>query len=85
MTGPNFSELLEQPNKQDSWPDFTFMRNTEKADYGTWFAAVTSIYKLILSTKDEPWLMDMKKDPNELTNFIKDRKMKKWLKAQQEN
>ncbi|ARN57402.1 sulfatase-like hydrolase/transferase [Sedimentisphaera salicampi] len=34
-----------------------------------WAAAVSSRYKLVLSTVDRPWLFDLEKDPDELTNF----------------
>ena len=36
---------------------------------GRWAAAVNNRYKLVLSTMDEPWLFDLKVDPDELTNF----------------
>lgn len=36
---------------------------------GRWVAAVSSRYKLVLSTSDDPWLFDLQKDPDELTNF----------------
>jgi len=35
-----------------------------------WVAAVNHRYKLVLSRNDRPWLFDLKKDPDELTNFI---------------
>jgi arylsulfatase A-like enzyme len=72
MTGRDFSELLVNPNDQGNWSDITFMRNGGEADNGQWVAAVTSRYKLILSKKDEPWLVDLETDPNELINFIKE-------------
>lgn len=34
-----------------------------------WVAAVDQRYKLVLSTMDDPWLFDLKKDPDELINF----------------
>lgn len=37
-----------------------------------WVAAVTEGYKLVVSNKDEPWLFDLAKDPDELTNFYHD-------------
>lgn len=33
-----------------------------------WVAAVTSRYKLIYCTKDDPWFFDLEKDPDELVN-----------------
>ncbi|MBT3379611.1 MAG: sulfatase [Lentisphaerae bacterium] len=35
-----------------------------------WVAAVNHRYKLVLSRNDRPWLFDLQKDPDELTNFI---------------
>ena len=54
--------------------DITFMRGTTRnvKDTGGWIAAVTPRYKLILSSEDEPWLLDLKEDPDELKNVVKD-------------
>jgi arylsulfatase A-like enzyme len=35
-----------------------------------WVAAVSDRYKLVLSKQDVPWLFDLEKDPDELTNFF---------------
>jgi len=35
----------------------------------TWIAAVTKRYKLVLSFKDNPWLIDLQEDPDELINY----------------
>lgn len=37
--------------------------------HGRWVAAVNNRYKLVLSPSDSPWLFDLEKDPDELTNF----------------
>lgn len=34
-----------------------------------WVAAIDRRYKLVLSTMDDPWLFDLKNDPDELINF----------------
>lgn len=39
---------------------------------GNWVCAFNNRYKLVLSLKDNPWLFDLQKDPNELTNFYND-------------
>lgn len=54
--------------------DITFMRGTTQPNAPTkgWIAAVTPTHKLILSDKDEAWLLDLEKDPDELKNFIAD-------------
>ena len=70
MQGRNFSDLLLNPEHQKDWEDITFVRSSGLGDAGSWIAAMTSRYKLILSKEDDPWLIDMEKDPNELTNFI---------------
>lgn len=52
----------------------TFIRSTGKPgqSFG-WLGAVTPRHKLILSSADKPWLIDLKKDPDELINFIDDK------------
>ena len=52
--------------------DVTFMRSTTQSQESTkgWIAAVTPTHKLILSDQDEPWLLDLDNDPDELKNFI---------------
>lgn len=37
-----------------------------------WLDAFTGRYKLVVSPKDPPWLIDMQKDPDELKNFCPD-------------
>ncbi len=54
--------------------NITFSRSTTKSvesDIG-WIAAVSPTHKLILSDKDEPWLIDLVNDPDEMTNVVKD-------------
>jgi len=70
MQGRDFSNLLINPTEQENYEDITFMRSTGLGSEGNWTAAVTSRYKLILSKNDEPWLIDMQVDPDELINFI---------------
>lgn len=70
MAGRDFSKLLQNPKIENDWEDITFMRNGGSASNGQWVAAVTSRYKLVVSKKDEPWLIDMETDPNEIQNFI---------------
>ncbi len=72
MEGRDFSDLLINPQNQNSFEDITFMRSTGLPGKGSWVAAVTSRYKLILSKNDVPWLIDMKADPNELINYAGD-------------
>jgi arylsulfatase A-like enzyme len=51
------------------WKDIGFMRGTQD-----WLCAVTGDYKIVYSQRDVPWLFDLKKDPDELTNFYTDPK-----------
>ena len=70
MQGFDFSELMLSPSKQDQCKDIIFTRSTGINDNGSWIAAITSRYKLVLSRFDEPWLIDMEKDPDEIINYI---------------
>jgi uncharacterized sulfatase len=36
---------------------------------GFWVMAISDRYKLVISKKEEPWLFDLEKDPNELYNM----------------
>ncbi len=40
----------------------------------SWTSAVSNRYKYVLSPFDQPWLFDLKKDPDELINFYNDPK-----------
>lgn len=70
--GRDCSALLTGSGKPKGWRDVTFLRSTgqPKNDRVGWLAAVTPRYKLILSSSDDPWLLDLEEDPDELTNFI---------------
>ena len=63
--------------------DITFMRGTtqQNAQSAGWIAAVTPTHKLILSDKDEAWLLDLSQDPDELKNYISDPKQKATVKS----
>ena len=68
--GRDFSAVLAGSSNAD-WKNVTFMRSTGKPGSTTgWISALTPRYKLILSAQDKPWLLDLEKDPDELTNFI---------------
>ncbi|MDA7920392.1 sulfatase [Verrucomicrobiales bacterium] len=56
--------------------DVTFMRGTTKSpeDQKGWIAAVTPTHKLILSDKDDAWLLNLEEDPDELVNVVNDPK-----------
>jgi arylsulfatase A-like enzyme len=70
--GRDASALLANGKPPDGWKDITFVRGTQGRKAAGWLAAFTSRYKLIVSDKDDPWLIDMEKDPDELKNFCRD-------------
>jgi arylsulfatase A-like enzyme len=76
--GRDCARILKTGKTPKGWRDITFLRSTSRADSDQvgWIAAVTPRYKLILSSSDEPWLLDLKQDPDELTNFIDDPRCK---------
>lgn len=53
------------------WKDVVFVRGAGGAEGANWLAAVTSRYKIVYAPYDEPWLYDLQKDPDELTNFFR--------------
>jgi len=59
------------------WKDIAFVRGTSRAG---WLCAVTDQYKLVYSPQDRPWLFDLMKDPNELTNVYDDPKYQEVVK-----
>jgi uncharacterized sulfatase len=70
MQGRDFSPLMEKSENQKDWDDITIIRSTGLNKNGSWIAVVTSRYKLVLSKAENPWLLDLEKDPFELTNHI---------------
>jgi arylsulfatase A-like enzyme len=81
---PTILSLLDVPNdhavdgrdasglftgEPTDWDDVAFVRSTP----GTpWLSVLTSRYKLVYSTNDQPWLIDLQEDPNEVTNLFGD-------------
>lgn len=65
--GRDASGLIKADSKTvASWNDIAFVRGTnEKAG---WLMAVSDRYKLVISSQDEPWLFDLKRDPDEVIN-----------------
>ncbi len=70
--GRDGSALLVTGKPPAGWKDVTFIRSTGRPDGAGWLAAVTDRWKLIYSPVDDPWLFDLEKDPDELTNFFRD-------------
>ncbi|MHC4221792.1 MAG: sulfatase family protein, partial [Planctomycetota bacterium] len=69
--GHDASALFKDGKPPRDFKDITFVRGTgnPKSTEENWLAAFTSRYKLIVSPKDKPWLIDMQKDPDESKNF----------------
>ena len=61
------ASLLLAGIEEESWNDITFLRSTPGQP---WLCAVSARYKLVYSALDEPWLIDLREDPNELTNLF---------------
>ena len=66
VDGRDASELFM--GDDETWQDITFLRSTSGRE--AWLSAVTKQYKLVLSTADDPWLIDLQADPNEVNNLF---------------
>jgi len=53
------------------WNDIAFLRSTSNPRQA-WLCAVTDRYKLVYASVGKPWLYDLQKDPDELTNLFND-------------
>lgn len=79
---PTFLRLLNAPCPEVAGRDLTpLMADKVPADWNDitfsklgFIAAIDRQYKLVLSGKDEPWLLDIEADPDELKNFAGDPK-----------
>ena len=58
----------EQFGAADDGQDITLLRGTGGVQ--GWLMAVTDRYKFVLSPNDPPWLFDLTRDPDEITNFF---------------
>ncbi len=65
--GRNASALFEGRD-QTNWNDIAFVRGT--GDKQGWLMAVSDRYKLVLSSLDSPWMFDLERDPDEVSNMI---------------
>lgn len=71
VDGRNATGLFTETSS-DAWEDIAFIRSTSQPGRsGTaWISAITEQFKLVYSSNEEPWLIDLKNDPNELTNLF---------------
>jgi len=56
------------------WSDMAFIRSTSAGK--PWLCAVSDRYKLVYSDMGDPWLFDLERDPDEMTNLFNDPKSK---------
>ena len=56
-------------NPPPSWDDITFLRSSRG---GNWLCAASERYKLVVSSGERPWLMDLQTDPTEALNHASD-------------
>jgi arylsulfatase A-like enzyme len=71
-------------SEKSDWDDIAFIRSTGRpgSDGAAWISAITEDLKLVYSTNEEPWLIDLRSDPNELTNLFgeaKHQEMIRWM------
>ena len=67
VDGRNATALFTGQSTTD-WHDITFVRST--SGRSPWLSAISERYKLVISDIEEPWLIDIQQDPNELTNLF---------------
>lgn len=70
MQGIDYSKVVTDPSVSSEIQDIAFVRSTGTVQDGKWIGSFSSRYKLILSSEDDPWLLDLKQDPDELHNHI---------------
>ncbi|MCK4959700.1 MAG: sulfatase-like hydrolase/transferase, partial [Planctomycetes bacterium] len=69
--GRDASKLFTTGKAPAGWDDIIFVRESSANQVG-WIAAVTGRYKLVFAPNEDPWLFDLEKDPDEITNFLND-------------
>jgi arylsulfatase A-like enzyme len=62
--GRDASDLFRGEKK--NWTDVAFIRSASTGK--PWLCAVTNDHKLVFSAMDEPWLLDLSEDPDEMDN-----------------
>ena len=72
MHGMDYSRITKDPSSPEEYPDIAFVRSTGTEQDGKWIGAFSSRFKLILSANDDPWLLDLQLDPDELHNHIQE-------------
>ncbi len=72
--GRDASKLFSTGKAPADWKDFGFFRSTcgTLTTCPSWLAIATKKLKLVVGPQCEPWLIDLKKNPDELTNSFTD-------------
>ncbi len=65
LHGLNASIAYTNNKKEVAKDRIVYVRHSE----GAWVAAFDRRYKLVISRLDQPWLFDLEKDPDELSNY----------------
>ena len=69
VSGRNAANLFR--GKGGHWRDLTILRSTSNPQ-AQWLCAVSDRYKLVYASSGKPWLFDLQKDADELTNRFTD-------------
>jgi arylsulfatase A-like enzyme len=69
VSGRNAVNLFR--GKGGRWRDLTILRSTSNPQ-AQWLCAVSDRYKLVYASSGKPWLFDLQKDADELTNRFTD-------------
>ena len=65
LHGLNASIAYTNKKKEIAKDRIVYVRQSN----GSWVAAFDRRYKLVISSLDQPWLFDLEKDPDELSNY----------------
>ena len=76
VEGRDASALFRGTKNQ--WEDIAFIRSTSTGI--PWIAAITDRYKIVYSGLGDPWLFDLKTDPDELHNAFTQPKAQRIIK-----
>ena len=77
VDGRDASSLLTG-DVNDEWNDFAFVRSTSTK--APWISVLTSRYKLVFSTQDDPWFLDLEQDPREVVNRFGDKSLQPTIR-----
>jgi arylsulfatase A-like enzyme len=66
--GRDVSTLFTTGKAPEGFTDVAFVRGTGLQQ--GWLSVVSDRYKLVYSPVDPPWLFDLQRDPDEVTNFF---------------